>query len=138
MSVLLVILSSLLEIAGPAIVAVAIDLYVKPFGGGNTVGVSRRVGVWLAGHGMAVSPLTGINVATALYFVTLVGGFAVLYAQMVLMNMMGQYIMYDLRKQIFGQLQQLNVQFFDRTPGGGLMTSATTHGGARNDVLSAV
>jgi ATP-binding cassette subfamily B multidrug efflux pump len=137
MSVLLVILSSLLEIAGPAIVAVAIDLYVKPFGGGNTVGVSRRIGVWLAAHGMGVPPLTGINVAAALYFITLIGGFAVLYAQMVLMNMMGQYIMYDLRKQIFGHLQQLNVQFFDRNPVGRLMTRVTTDVDALNDMFTA-
>jgi ATP-binding cassette subfamily B protein len=137
LSVLLVILSSLLEIAGPAIVAVAIDLYVMPFGGGNTVGVSRRVGVWLAAHGMAVPPLTGINVATALYFVTLIGGFAVLYVQMVLMNMMGQYIMYDLRKQIFGHLQHLDVQFFDRNPVGRLMTRVTTDVDALNDMFTA-
>ena len=137
MSVLLVILSSLLEIAGPAIVAVAIDLYVKPFGGGNTVGVSRRVGVWLAAHGMAVPPLTGINVAAVLYFITLIGGFAVLYAQMVLMNMMGQYIMYDLRKQIFGHLQHLDVQFFDRNPVGRLMTRVTTDVDALNDMFTA-
>ncbi len=137
LSVLLVILSSLLEIAGPAIVAVAIDLYVMPFGSGNTVGVSRRVGVWLAAHGMAVPPLTGINVATVLYFITLIGGFAVLYAQMVLMNMMGQYIMYDLRKQIFGHLQHLDVQFFDRNPVGRLMTRVTTDVDALNDMFTA-
>ncbi|HEY8849534.1 MAG TPA: ABC transporter ATP-binding protein, partial [Thermoanaerobaculia bacterium] len=137
MSVLLVILSSLLEIAGPAIVAVAIDLYVKPFGGGNTVGVSRRIGVWLAAHGMGVPPLTGINVAAVLYFITLIGGFAVLYAQMVLMNMMGQYIMYDLRKQIFGHLQHLDVQFFDRNPVGRLMTRVTTDVDALNDMFTA-
>jgi ATP-binding cassette subfamily B multidrug efflux pump len=137
LSVLLVILSSLLEIAGPAIVAVAIDLYVMPFGGGNTVGVSRRIGAWLAAHGMAVQPLTGINVAAALYFVTLIGGFAVLYSQMVLMNMMGQYIMYDLREQIFGHLQRLDVQFFDRNPVGRLMTRVTTDVDALNDMFTA-
>jgi len=137
LSVLLVILSSLLEIAGPAIVAVAIDLYVMPFGGGNTVGVSRRIGIWLAGHGMGVPPLTGINVAAVLYFITLIGGFAVLYAQMVLMNMMGQYIMYDLRKQIFGHLQHLDVQFFDRNPVGRLMTRVTTDVDALNDMFTA-
>jgi ATP-binding cassette subfamily B protein len=137
LSVLLVILSSLLEIAGPAIIGVAVDLYVKPLGAGNTVGVSRRIGEWLAAHGMAVAPLTGINVATVLYFMTLVGGFAVLYAQMVLMNMMGQYIMYDLRKQIFGHLQRLDVQFFDRNPVGRLMTRVTTDVDALNDMLTA-
>jgi len=56
----------------------------------------------------------------------LLGGFAVLYSQMVLMNLMGQYIMYDLRKQIFDHLQKLDIQFFDRNPVGRLMTRVTT------------
>src|SRR5205809_4921860 len=71
-SVGLVIVSSLLEIAGPAIVAIAVDLYVKPLSGANTVGVSRSIGAWLSGHGFSFSPLTGISVATALYFATLI------------------------------------------------------------------
>ena len=100
-SVGLVIFSSLLEIAGPAIIAIGVDLYVRPFSGANTVGISLRFGQWMASHGWNFDPLTGINVAATLYFVTLFADFAVLYTQMVLMNLMGQYIMYDLRKRSF-------------------------------------
>jgi ATP-binding cassette subfamily B multidrug efflux pump len=137
LSVFLVILSSLLELAGPAITAVAIDLYVKPLGGADPVGVSARVAEWLTAHGFTFDPLIGINVAAALYLITLVGGFAVLYTQMVLMNVMGQYIMYDLRKQIFGHLQRLDVQFFDRNPVGRLMTRVTTDVDALNELFTA-
>src|SRR5581483_7128408 len=133
----LVLFSSLLEIAGPAIIAVGVDLYVKPLSGANTVGISRQFGDWLASHGMAWDPLTGINVAATLYFVTLFADFAVLYAQMVLMNLMGQYIMYDLRKQIFEHLQKLDIQFFDRNPVGRLMTRVTTDVDALNDMFTA-
>jgi ATP-binding cassette subfamily B multidrug efflux pump len=136
-SVGLVILSSLLEIAGPAIVAVAIDLYVKPSQGSHVPGVSQRIGAWLVGHGWGLSPLSGINLAAGLYFVVLFGGFAVLYTQMVLMNLMGQYIMYDLRKQIFGHLQKLDIQFFDRNPVGRLMTRVTTDVDALNEMFTA-
>ena len=136
-SVGLVITSALLEIAGPAIVAIAIDLYVKPLSGANTVGISRSIGEWLAAHGLALTPLTGINVAAAFYFVTLFADFAVLYTQMVLMNLMGQYIMYDLRKEIFGHLQRLDVQYFDRHPVGRLMTRVTTDVDALNDLFTA-
>lgn len=132
-SVALVIISSLLEITGPAIVAVAIDVYVKPLHGANVVGVSSRVAKYLPN----VPPLTGINIATALYVGVLIAGFAVLYTQMVLMNLMGQYIMYDLRKQIFGHLQRLDVQFFDRNPVGRLMTRVTTDVDALNDLFTA-
>jgi ATP-binding cassette subfamily B protein len=136
-SVGLVILSSLLEIAGPAIVAVAIDLYVKPSQGSHVAGVSQRIGAWLVAHGWALDPLSGINVAAALYFAVLFAGFGVLYTQMVLMNLMGQYIMYDLRKQIFGHLQKLDIQFFDRNPVGRLMTRVTTDVDALNEMFTA-
>ena len=56
---------------------------------------------------------------------------------MVLMNVMGQYIMYDLRKQIFGHLQKLDIQFFDRNPVGRLMTRVTTDVDALNDLFTA-
>ena len=136
-SVGMVILSSLLEIAGPAIVAVAIDLYVKPSQGAHVAGVSQRIGAWLVAHGWALDPLSGINLAAGLYFVVLFGGFAVLYTQMVLMNLMGQYIMYDLRKQIFEHLQRLDIQFFDRNPVGRLMTRVTTDVDALNEMFTA-
>src|SRR4051795_6534707 len=136
-SVFLVILSSMMEIAGPAIVAVAIDLYVKPMQGSHVSGISLRIGAWLTGHGWALDPISGINLAAAIYFIVLIGGFAVLYTQMVLMNLMGQYIMYDLRKQIFGHLQKLDIQFFDRNPVGRLMTRVTTDVDALNEMFTA-
>lgn len=136
-SVLLVIVSSLLEIAGPAIIAVAIDLFVKPVQGAEPLGLSRRIAEWMAANGIQLDPLAGINVAAAIYLFTLVGGFAVLYTQMVLMNVMGQYVMYDMRKQIFGHLQRLNVQFFDRNPVGRLMTRVTTDVDALTELFTA-
>src|SRR4051795_4526651 len=136
-SVFLVILSSMMEIAGPAIVAVAIDLYVKPMQGSHASGISLRIGAWLVSHGWALDPISGINLAAGLYFIVLLGGFAVLYTQMVLMNLMGQYIMYDLRKQIFEHLQRLDVQFFDRNPVGRLMTRVTTDVDALNEMFTA-
>ncbi len=136
-SVFLVIVSSLFEIAGPAIIAIAIDLFVKPLNGAEPIGVSQTLGEWLAANGIQLDPITGINIAAGIYLFTLAGGFAVLYTQMVLMNLMGQYIMYDLRKQIFGHLQRLEVQFFDRNPVGRLMTRVTTDVDALNELFTA-
>ncbi|HEY2093318.1 MAG TPA: ABC transporter ATP-binding protein [Thermoanaerobaculia bacterium] len=136
-SVLLVILSSILELLGPAIIAVAIDLFVKPFKGAPSIGISERLGHWIAANGWTLQPLDGIDIAAGIYLVTLVAGFAVLYTQMVLMNLMGQYIMYDLRKQIFGHLQRLDVQYFDRHPVGRLMTRVTTDVDALNEMFTA-
>jgi ATP-binding cassette, subfamily B, multidrug efflux pump len=136
-SVFLIILSSISEIAGSTISAVAIDLFVKPLHGAEPLGVSRRIGEWLAARGIQLEPLTGINIAAGIYLFTLVAGFVVIYWQMVLMNLTGQYIMYDLRKQIFGHLQRLNVQFFDRNPVGRLMTRVTTDVDALNELFTA-
>jgi ATP-binding cassette subfamily B multidrug efflux pump len=136
-SVGLVILSSVLEVAGPAIIAIAVDIFVKPMHGAATIGVSRAAGEWLRGHGWALDPISGINFAAAFYLVTLVAGFGVLYTQMVMMNLMGQYIMYDLREQIFTHLQRLDVQFFDRNPVGRLMTRVTTDVDALNEMFTA-
>src|SRR5687768_4041403 len=136
-SVFLVILSSLFEIAGPAITAIAIDLFVKPLHGAEPLGVSQDIARWLATNGIELDAITGINIAAAIYLFALAGGFAVLYTQMVLMNHMGQYIMYDLRKQIFSHLQRLDVQYFDRNPVGRLMTRVTTDVDALNELFTA-
>jgi ATP-binding cassette, subfamily B, multidrug efflux pump len=136
-SVALVILSSVLEVAGPAIIAVAVDLFVKPVQGAQTIGVSAAVSEWLRAHGFVFDAMRGINAAALLYLVTLLAGFGVLYTQMVMMNLMGQYIMYDLRKQIFTHLQKLDVQFFDRNPVGRLMTRVTTDVDALNEMFTA-
>lgn len=137
LSVLLVIVSSFFEIAGPAITGIAIDLFVKPLHGAEPLGVSSRIAEWMAANGIVLDPMTGIQIAAGLYILSLVGGFAALYTQMVLMNLMGQYIMYDLRKQIFGHLQRLNIQFFDRNPVGRLMTRVTTDVDALNELFTA-
>lgn len=134
-SVALVIVSSLIELVGPAVVAIAIDLYILPSGPAS--GVSARIGQWLGTHGLMFDSHTGIVVAALVYLSALVIGFAVLYTQMVLMNVMGQYVMYDLRRQIFGHLQKLEVQFFDRNPVGRLITRVTTDVDALNEMFTA-
>ena len=136
-SVLLVILSSLLELAGPAIIAVGIDLYVHPQGMPARGGVSQMIGDWLASWGLRFDPLTGINVFSGVYLLSLAVGFGIIYTQMIMMNLMGQYVMYDLRKQIFGHLQKLDIQFFDRNPVGRLITRVTTDVDALNEMFTA-
>ncbi|HKO57356.1 MAG TPA: ABC transporter ATP-binding protein [Thermoanaerobaculia bacterium] len=136
-SVFLIILSSALELVGPAIIAVSIDLFVRPLRGAHPIGISARIGHFLEAHGWMPDPMTGITVAAIIYLTALITGFIVLYTQMVMMNLMGQYIMYDLRKQIFGHLQRLDVQFFDRNPVGRLMTRVTTDVDALNEMVTA-
>ncbi len=136
-SVALIILSSIFELAGPAIVGIAVDLFVVTPGALPEAGVSRSIGEWMRAEGIAIAPLAGINIAAGLYLFSLVGGFVILYSQMVLMNMMGQYVMSDMRRQIFGRLQKLDIQYFDRNPVGRLITRVTTDVDALNEMFTA-
>ena len=51
------------------------------------------------------------------------------YVQTWMMQLTGQRIMFDLRMQIFGHLQRLDLRFYDRNPVGRLMTRVTTRRG---------
>jgi ATP-binding cassette, subfamily B, multidrug efflux pump len=136
LSVVLVIVSSFFEVLGPVIIAVAVDLFVlRSTGEGNAV--SAWVGGLLTANGWMPEPLAGVTWSAGIYLGALLVGFVILYAQMVLMNMMGQYIMFDLRRQIFGHLQKLHVQFFDRHPVGRLITRVTTDVDALNEMFTA-
>ncbi len=57
-----------------------------------------------------------------LYIIVLVGMFICRYLQIYLTNLVGQKVMFDLRRQLFDKLSQLSISFFDRNPVGRIMT----------------
>jgi ATP-binding cassette subfamily B protein len=63
--------------------------------------------------------------------------FGVLYLQGYLMQLMGQYVLYDLRSEVFGRLQRLPVAYFDRNPIGRLVTRVTNDVDALNELFTA-
>ena len=133
----LLFLSSALAVAGPAIIAIAVDVYVAPAAGASgPVGSSARVGEWLRTHGVVLDPLRGVAFAAAVYLLVLALEYVVLRTQMMLMSMTGQRVMFDLRQEIFEHLQQLDIAFFDRTPIGQLMTRVTYDVEALDDLFS--
>ena len=111
-AVLLLLLLSLLQLAGPYLAKVAIDRYI---GRGNFAGLTR-ISVIFAG------------ILLAQFF------FRVL--QTYLVQWMGQNVMRDLRLEIFSHLQRLPLSFFDRNPVGRLMTRITTDVENLNELLS--
>jgi ATP-binding cassette subfamily B protein len=52
------------------------------------------------------------------------------------MQVVGQRVMYDLRKQLFAHLQRLQMSFFDRNPVGRLVTRVTTDVDVLNDLFA--
>src|SRR5436190_1744879 len=75
---------------------------------------------------IANGDLPGLNRIAFVYLAVLFGGFAFEYAQVYLMQMMGQRIMFDMRMQLYTHLQKLDLEFYDRNPVGRLMTRVTT------------
>ncbi|MGH9256201.1 MAG: ABC transporter ATP-binding protein [Vicinamibacterales bacterium] len=80
--------------------------------------------------------LSGLAVVAVLFLLTLCGSFAFEYLQTSTMQMIGQRIMFDLRMQIHGRLQQLDIRFYDRNPVGRLMTRVTTDVDALNELFT--
>ena len=58
------------------------------------------------------------------------------FSQSFAMQLVGQKVMYDLRKQLFLHLQRLELAFFDRNPVGRLVTRVTTDVDVLNDLFS--
>ena len=71
-----------------------------------------------------------------LYLLALVAAFVVRFGQTYVMQMTGQRIMQDMRREIFGHLQRLHVGYFDRNPVGRLMTRVTTDVDAVNELFT--
>lgn len=106
------VVGSLLQLAQPYLVKLAIDRYI------------------------AEGDLSGVNRIAILFLAILLGAFVSEYVQTYTMQMTGQRIMFDLRMQIYGHLQRLDIQFYDRNPVGRLMTRVTTDVDVLNELFT--
>ncbi len=68
----------------------------------------------------------GLVLLLVVYFVLRLVSFALRYGYTYLISWLGQYVIYDIRKEIFAKIQRLHLGFFDRTPVGRLMTRITS------------
>src|SRR5215813_7842057 len=137
-SLILTILSAPLSLAGPPLTKAAIDLFLDPNLDPSKVGgFSLFIKHTADRFGMASSAYSGIAFIAVVFLLANIAAFAVQYVQAIVMQAMGQYIMYDLRKEIFAYLQRLPVQFYDRNPVGRLMTRLTTDVDALNEMFTA-
>jgi len=80
--------------------------------------------------------LDGLGWLAAMYALILVAAFVAEYVQTWTMQLTGQRIMYDLRMEIYGHLQQLDVRYYDRNPVGRLMTRVTSDVDVLNDLFT--
>jgi len=101
-----------IDLAGPYLTKIAIDRHIAK---GDAAGLARVAG---------------------LYLLALAAAFVVRFLQNYIMQMTGQRIMQDMRREIFAHLQRLHVGHFDRNPVGRLMTRVTTDVDAVNDLFT--
>lgn len=136
-SLVLTIVSAPLVLAGPPLTKAAIDLFLAPDASKPASGFALFLKTLADRFGFGGSPQNGIAFIAIVFLLASIAAFVVQYTQAIVMQTMGQYIMYDLRKQIFAHLQKLSVQFYDRNPVGRLMTRLTTDVDALNEMFTA-
>ena len=111
-SLVLVLLVSALKLVGPILTKVAIDDYI------------------------AAGDLGGLNLVALVYVAALMAQFVISYFQIYIMNMAGQRVMADMRREIFSHLQRLHPAYFDKNPVGRLVTRVTTDVDALNELFT--
>jgi len=111
-SFLLIVALAGIDLVGPYLTKVAIDQHIAR---GDAPGLAR---------------------VALLYLLALGAGFVVRFLQTYIMQLTGQRIMQDMRREIFAHLQRLHVAYFDRNPVGRLMTRVTTDVDAVNELFT--
>ncbi|HSE97696.1 MAG TPA: ABC transporter ATP-binding protein, partial [Blastocatellia bacterium] len=136
-SLVLTIVSAPLVLAGAPLTKAAIDLYIAPDPSKPAEGFALFLKETSEASGFGGSPSRGIAFIAIVFLLANIAAFTVQYTQAVVMQAMGQRIMYDLRQEVFARLQKLPVQFYDRNPVGRLMTRLTTDVDALNEMFTA-
>jgi ATP-binding cassette subfamily B protein len=111
-ALLLTLVLNLLGILQPLFTKYAIDWYIIPGKlDGLTLFALAFLGVWFL-------------------------RFALAYFQELLLNNVGQRVMYDLRRELYEKLQRQEVAYYDRTPVGRIMTRLTSDIDALNELFT--
>src|SRR5918911_1640973 len=111
-ALLFTLLLNLLGILQPKFTQYAIDWYIMPR---TTEGLTLFVIIYIAVQ------------LVRLFFS---------YFQAVLLNTVGQYVMFDLRRELYDKLQHQEVAYFDRNPVGRIMTRLTSDVDALNELFT--
>jgi ATP-binding cassette subfamily B multidrug efflux pump len=126
-SVALLLVNSVLQIVGPLLTKLAVDRYLVPAG--------RPFATPLDPY-LSADPWTGVSQIAVLYLAVLGAALLFEFVQVYLMNYVGQRAMFDLRRELMGHLQRLDISHFDRNPAGRLVTRVTTDVDVLNDLFT--
>ncbi len=121
-ALLLTVVLNLVRQVGPLLTKWVIDDYVAP-------AASGRLNMDAA--------FDGIVLLTFAYIGSLAVTLGIGYFQDVMLNTIGQRVMFDLRQEIFAKLQSIEVSFYDNNPVGRLVTRLTTDVDSLNELFTA-
>ena len=130
---ILVLLLTGLELIRPMIIGNAIDRYITGETHERVVSAGREH--WEAGE-EADARFAGVLTAAGLYLAALLLLMLLNRTQTLLLQKMGQDIIYDLRNELFRHVEKLTMRFFDVTPVGKIVTRLTNDVEAINEVFS--
>src|SRR2546421_2446383 len=120
LAMLLLVLVSLIDLAGPALTKYAIDNYIVP-----------------QTHNLTTSQReSGTLTIASIYLCILILGLTLRYLHVLLLSIVGQHIMFDMRSQMFSHLQRLSLSYFDHNPVGRLMTRLTNDVDSLNEMFT--
>ena len=78
----------------------------------------------------------GLIVLVALYVGVQLFRLVFSYFQALLLNSVGQYVMFDIRRELYDKLQHQEIGYYDRNPVGRIMTRLTTDVDALNELFT--
>src|SRR5579864_7807532 len=126
-ALVLLFVNAALQVIGPLLTQIAIDRYLVP---------TAKPSHSLLDPYLASDPWRGLTQISFIYLAALIGAMFCDFGEQYLMQWVGQKAMFDLRRQLMGHLQKLDLAFFDRNPVGRLVTRLTTDVDALNELFS--
>jgi ATP-binding cassette subfamily B protein len=132
----LIVINSVIALIGLNVTMVVVDLYLKPSPEGQLSFISRTTRDLIEMSGYKPNVTEALLFFTCLYLFILLSEVVLSYSQTIILNSMGQYVMRDMRKQIFTKFQEIPLQFYDQNPVGRLITRLTTDVDSLNELMT--
>ncbi len=85
---------------------------------------------------LSAEPATALAQIALIYLLTLLLTFALEFGQSYLMQWTGQQAMFQVRRDLIGKLQELDLSYYDRNPVGRLVTRVTTDVDVLNELFA--